>query len=128
MKNWTLPVAVARSFAANDYVAACYQIKCIGPNDNAYNSDLLAADGTSVANPPYEGARFKGCGGYHTVTGDAAPTSPNGVVIQDGQEYPVFYWFGDVLDITEAGDLADFHFTDLGVADAVIPAENPNHS
>ena len=127
MKNWKLPMAVAQKFTANDYVAACYQIYCGAPNDNGYCADLIDEAGNSIANPPYEGARFKGCGGYHRVVGHAAPSN-NGYVIQDGEHIPVFYWFGEVMDPTEAGDMADFHFTDLTKTDAVIYSENPNHS
>ena len=136
MKTWTLPVAGAQKFSANEYVAACYQVYCGGPNNNAYCSDLFSDDNgngvydegeTSIANPPYVGARFKGCGGYHRVIGEGVPTN-NGFVLQ-GEEYiPVFYWFGEVMDPTEAGDMADFHFADLNRADAVIFSENPNHS
>ena len=127
MKTWTLPIAEAQEFAANDYVSACYRIYCGGPNNNAYCEDLLDNNDVSVANPPYEGARFKGCGGYHRVYGEGTPAN-NGYVLQDGESIPVFYWFGKVLDITEVGDMADFHFTDLTKADAVVYNENPNHS
>ena len=138
MKKWTLPMAVAQQFTANDYVAACYKIYCGGPNENAYNTNLFADNNgngvydegeTSIANPPYAGARFKGCGGYHRVSGEGYPAN-NGFVEQDGEYIPVFYWFGDALEPTEDGDMADFHFTDLSNPNAVIafPADNPNHS
>ena len=135
MKTWTLPVAVAQKFASNEYVAACYQVYCGGPNGNAWCEDLYVDNngngaldaGESIANPPYEGARFAGCGGYHRVVGEGVPAN-NGYVLQDGVSIPVFYWFGEVMDPTEAGDMADFHFTDLTKADAVIFSENPNHS
>ena len=135
MKNWKLPKAVAQQFVANEYVAACYQIYCGGPNDNAYCTDLYADsngngicdEGESIANPPYEGARFKGCGGYHRVVGEGAPAN-NGFVIQGEEHIPVFYWFGEALNPTEEGDMADFHFTDLTRADAVVYSDNPNHS
>ena len=128
MKNWSLPTAVAQEFTANEYVAACYQVYCGGPNDNGYCSDLFANDKeTSIANPPYEGARFKGCGGYHRVVGAGYPSN-NGYVLQDGEYIPVFYWIGEVMDPTEAGDMADFHFADLTRADAVISSDDPNHS
>ena len=135
MKTWTLPVAAAQKFAANEYVAACYQIYCSGPNGNASCTDLykdmngngMLDEGESIANPPYEGARFAGCGGYHRVVGEGTPSN-NGFVVQDGNSIPVFYWFGEVMNPTEAGDMADFHFTDLTKANAVIYNENPNHS
>ena len=130
MKTWTLPIAEAQKFAANEYVSACYKIYCGGHNDNAFCTNLFASDGvTSIANPPYEGARFKGCGGYHRVVGEGEPEN-NGYVEFEvgGEQLPVFYWFGDVLDVTEAGDMADFHFTDLTNDNAVIYNEDPNHS
>ena len=130
MKIWTRPAAVAQKFAANEYVSACYQVYCAGPNDNAYCTNLYASDGvTSIANPPYEGAMFKGCGGYHRVVGEGVPAN-NGYVEFEigGEQYPVFYWFGEVLDPTEAGEMADFHFADLNRTDAVIFSDDPNHS
>lgn len=128
MRTWNLPKAVAQEFSANEYVAACYQVYCGGPNSNDWCSDLFASDKeTSIANPPYEGARFKGCGGYHRVVGEGVPTN-NGYVLQDGKYIPVFYWFGEVMDPTEAGDMADFHFADLEKSNSVIYSDNPNHS
>ena len=135
MKTWTLPIAAAQKFAANEYVAACYQIYCSGPNGNASCTDLykdmngngMLDEGESIVNPPYEGATFRGCGGYHRVVGEGVPSN-NGFVVQDGNSIPVFYWFGEVMNPTEAGDMADFHFTDLTKANAVIYNENPNHS
>lgn len=137
MKTWTLPVAAAQKFAANEYVAACYQVYCGGPNGNASCSDLFADENGnrefdadvdySIANPPYAGATFRGCGGYHRVVGEGVPEN-NGFVLQ-GEEYiPVFYWFGEVMDPTEAGDMADFHFADLTREDAVIFSDDANHS
>ena len=136
MKTWTLPVAQGQEFTANEYVAACYQIYCGGPNNNGYCTNLYADDNgngkydegeTSIANPPYAGARFKGCGGYHRVVGEGTPKN-NGFVLQDGEYIPVFYWLGDVMDPTEAGEMADFHYADLTRENAVIYSENPNHS
>ena len=136
MKTWKLPEAVAQEFVANEYVSACYQVYCGGPNGNEWCANLYAdsnGNGTydegdvSIANPPYEGARFKGCGGYQRVIGEGEPHN-NGFVLQNGEYYPVFYWLGEVMDPTEAGDMADFHFADLGRSDAVIYSDNPNHS
>ena len=135
MKTWTLPVAGAQKFAANEYIAACYQIYCSGPNNNASCYDLYAdANGNgmydegeiSIANPPAN-MTFHGCGGYHRVVGEGVPAN-NGLVLQ-GEEYiPVFYWVGEALNPAEGGDMADFHYADLTRADAVVYSENPNHS
>lgn len=126
-RTWKQPAAIAQKFMANEYVAACYQVYCGGPNNNAYCTGLYANDGTDITNPPYEGARFKGCGGYHRVIGEGVPTE-NGYVRMEGENIPVFYWLGEVMDPTEAGDMADFHFADLNRSDAVIYSDNPNHS
>lgn len=138
MKTWTLPVAAAQKFAANEYVAACYQVYCGGPNDNAFANTMLYADTNAngkydagvdagIVEPPYEGAKFAGCGGYHRVIGEGAPAN-NGFVEHNGEYIPVFYWFGEVMDPTVAGDMDDFHFADLTRSDAVVYNENPNHS
>ena len=80
-----------------------------------------------IAKPPYAGATFIGCGGYHRVIGEGVPAN-NAFVLQ-GEEYiPVFYWIGEVLDPTEEGDMAEFHFADLKRENAIIYSENPNHS
>ena len=137
MKTWTLPVSVAQNFSANDYVAACYRVYCGSPLGNAYCTNLYADPNlngdydegeVSIANPPYEGARFRGCGGYHRVVGEGYPAN-NGTAEINGEHYPVFYWFGEIMDPTVfEGDMADFHLADLSVPDAVIANENPNHS
>ena len=89
MKTWTLPVAGAQKFAANEYIAACYQVYCSGPNNNASCYDLYAdANGNgmydegeiSIANPPAN-MTFHGCGGYHRVVGEGVPAN-NGFVLQ----------------------------------------------
>lgn len=128
-RTWKQPAAIAQKFMANEYVAACYQVYCGGPKDNAYCTGLYADDGTDIANPPYEGARFRGCGGYHRVIGEGVPTN-NGYVCMGEDKIPVFYWLGEVMDPTLAdeGDMADFHFADLNRSDAVIFSDNPNHS
>ena len=137
MKTWTLPVAVAQKFAANEYVAACYQIYCFGPQNND-DCDALYADTNNngvydagidetIVEAPY-GYSFYGCNGYHRVIGQVEPHA-NGFVKQTNDTYmPVFYWFGSITDPVADADVADFHFTDLTRADAVIYSENPNHS
>ena len=82
---------------------------------------------TDIAHPPYAGAHFKGCGGYHRVLGEGIIAN-NGFVLQGEEWIPVFYWKGDVIDPTETGEMADFHITDLSKANAVVYSDNPNHS
>ena len=135
MKNWTLPVAEGQEFATNEYVSACYQVYCGGPNGNASCSALYADtngngqydEGTDACVAQRAGFTFSGCGGYHRVVGEGTPKN-NGFVLQNGKYLPVFHWFGEVMDPTEAGDMAEFHFADLTRKDAVIFSDDANHS
>ena len=136
MKTWTLPVAAAQKFAANEYVAACYRVFCAGPNNNASCIDLFADDDgdgifnsefdNSVAEPP-EGITIVGCGGYHRVVGDSYPKN-NGFVLQ-GEEYiPVFYWFGETMDPSYAEETDSYHFAFLTEENPILTSDEPNHS
>ena len=71
MKTWTIPVAVAQQFVANDYVSACtYEIlcdlelpegaKCLQiPAPFDYNQDGIIDDGQNLYYSP--------CGAKHSV-------------------------------------------------------------
>ena len=72
---------------------------------------------------PYVGARFSGCGGTELVQGNTQPHN-NGFVEQGGEYYPVFFWYGNITDITAEGDLDDFHYSYLGNPDAYIDNGN----
>ena len=141
MRNWIRPEAVGQQFATNDYVSACYNVKCTTPNGNAKftylyedtnkngtfepGTDALLFDATSI--PKNE--HFWGCGGRHEViirgewpanNGFVAPLEdPNAVI-------PYFYWSGNVIDVSnpDAPNMADMHGTDLSLADAIIDGSN----
>ena len=135
MKTWKNPVAVAQQFAANEYVSACYRVRCITPNNDDYTWGIYADnDKDGVYNPDIDSVVWEskthavtGCRGYHEVTGQAAPDA-NGICRQANQTYyPIFYWYGDVIDQVEGNyNFIDLHFTDLSRDDAVI--YDGNHS
>ena len=139
MKTWKMPVAVAQKFAANEYVSACYMIKCTTPLNNARfslitgdNGDGVynAADDPIVLNPQDYGANYKTifwCGGYHDVTivGDLPKNNGFAVVIKDESDRaePVFYWYGEIIGVEPDESkmhLAHFHVSDLSLDDAII--------
>lgn len=138
-KKYVKPQILSEKFQPQTYVAACYTIECIGPNGNA--SSLALYDDTNrngtydedidikISNPPYPGATFSGCGGDHIVKGEVKPTSYNGILeMEDGSYIRCYYWLGDVInpDLSNGGDLADFHYTDdLG---KIQNHSNPNAS
>lgn len=142
MKTWKTPVAVAQQFAANDYVSACYYVKCQTPLNNArFNLSVLDTNGNGVWDPDtdevlynptwYGYNEFSGCAGKsHLVrlAGDTLPTA-NGFVIKgwdaSGTAYPVYTFVGDVIGAPNAGNINhkdDVHSTDLTAEGAIIPA------
>ena len=138
MKTWTNPVATAQQFAANEYVSACYTVKCITPLNNA-TFQRLCED--SNGNGKYDGndidkvvflpesygmGVFSGCGGTHTIkiVGDV-PTVANGFAVDKEKTHetePVFYWYGSVIGEVVPEDkqhITNLHVTDLSVSDAI---------
>ena len=145
MKTWTIPVATAQQFAANDYVSACYYIKCGTPQGNK-RYQLLAYDtngngvydkGTDEIfyNPPRGWA--SGCGGTHLARIEG-PIENNGLaIIFPGNNSNIeprtdatFLWNGYVKDVSDPNaDLVyDSHGTDLSVADAYRIDDETNFS
>ena len=142
MKTWTIPVAVGQQFAANEYVSACLNVRCsVDGLKTGYTIVALDDNGNGVYDAGVDTALFdrggklaRCCDGYHPVTlnGDM-PLESNGVVVRgsDGENIPVYLWFGDAFDyvMPEGNTLADFHVTNLARADEfIIPADNPNFS
>lgn len=114
-RRYERPLASVEVFRANEYVAACYKIKCTTPNDNAW-FDYLYED--TNKNEKWDnkdklifyyrdGRRFRGCGNWHKGVIKSEAPSVNGFVVKDEwgyQSYPVFYWkeqFG--------GNTVDYH-------------------
>ena len=141
MKTWTFPTAIAQQFAANDYVSACYDIKCTTPRNNAsYNLIVADSNGngvydegvdTIIHNPADNGKTYtKGCGGTHSVTIiGAIPTVSNGfaVRIDKGVADPIFYWDGSVINTDEPGNnlfISDLHVTDLNTPGLITESSN----
>ena len=143
MKTWTNPVATAQQFAANEYVSACYTVKCITPLNNA-TFQRLCED--SNGNGKYDGndidkvvflpesygmGVFSGCGGTHTIkiVGDV-PTVANGFAVDKEKTHetePVFYWYGSVIGEVVSEDkqhITNLHVTDLSVPDAITHMGN----
>lgn len=94
--RWSRPEAVVQEFAANEYVAACWKIKCNVPYGFAFydvNGDgkyTKRADGDKIASG-------YGCGTYHIgVQSDSGPVASamwqptNREGDARGSAYPVF--------------------------------------
>ncbi len=110
MKNYVKPMMESEVFAANEYIAACYRIRCTTPNGNAsYNYIYADSNDNGVWDRGdqriYSSAfvGFRGCNQWHEgVILDEPPTA-NGFVTTgtnpDGwfvQSEPVFYWYEDL--------------------------------
>lgn len=107
-KKWVEPEILVQQFVANEYVAACYKIKCTTPNDNARyyyiyedtngNGEWDEKDQQIYRSNSWGG--FTGCNQWHKgVIRDSAPTA-NGFVTtgtnpKRSESARVFYWYED---------------------------------
>ena len=110
MKNYVKPMMESEAFAANEYIAACYRIRCTTPNGNRSYKYIYADSnnngvwdrGDQKIYGSWFGS-FSGCNQWHEgVILDEPPTA-NGFVTtgtdSDGwsvQSEPVFYWYEDL--------------------------------
>ena len=121
MKTWTIPVATAQQFAANDYVSACgYEILCdISTPDGIKHLQIPDSfDWDQDGTVDYNGTSYgSACGEKHVVGRDTKfydytfyRGGPNpyaqGVV---DLETPIQakYW----LELNDAGQMVNIHFT-----------------
>lgn len=102
-KKWVEPEILVQQFVANEYVAACYKIRCTTPEDNStfyYLYDDTNNNGEwdkydEMLYSPNWG--FVGCNQWHKgVIQDEAPTA-NGFVTKGrnpsrDSSYAVFWW------------------------------------
>lgn len=110
-KKYERPVASQTIFQANEYVAACYKIKCTTPNNNA-SFKYLYED--TNKNKVYDRedrlvyssrGSFRGCNNWHKgVIKSEAPTANGFVKTSRGTAYPVFYWKEHL-----SNDSVDYH-------------------
>jgi hypothetical protein len=106
MKTWTIPVATAQQFAANEYVSACYKLSCAawpawinGGGDGAWTFiDNLYEDtngngqwdGKDVDKLIISGVATCGAEMEDHVVGD--PNMPNSFMEIDGEIIPSYFW------------------------------------
>ena len=106
MKTWTIPVATAQQFAANEYVSACYKLSCAawpawikGEGDGAWTLiDNLYEDtngngqwdGKDVDKLIISGVCTCGAEMEDHVVGD--PNMPNSFMEIDGEIIPSYFW------------------------------------
>ena len=142
MKKWMKPAAEAQKFTANEYVAACYNIKCKADNSTewpgtAFTQAVMDTNGNGVYDAGsdvifYQSPEFYCCGQYHQVkTSGSVPNNHNAFLIDKaGNAVPVYLWIGDAIgeNPDPSGAVGDFHCTSFDVADAVVPADDANFS
>ena len=120
-KEWESPRVLVQEFVPNEYVAACYKIKCTTPNNNSRyyylyddtnkNGTLDAEDELKYSNPGIMGfgGGFTGCGRWHKgIIKDEAPTA-NGFVTKapygsSNAQPAAIYWWEENL-----GSSIDYH-------------------
>lgn len=129
-KIWSAPEAVAEQFAANEYVAACYLVKCDVPSGRGLYNESNGVPGLQMESngdtPADERLLWKiglsGCNRYHGGVIRATDPETNGYWVSQnwGGSYDVisvFWWHEDL------GSTYDYH------ASASLEFEtNPNAS
>lgn len=104
-KKWVEPGILVQQFVANEYVAACYKIRCTTPNGNDWfkylfddtNKNGVWDDEDKLLYPKRGKEQFRGCNQWHKgVIRDEAPTA-NGFVTRGtnpkrDRSYAVFWW------------------------------------
>ena len=103
MRTWKQPMAIGQKFAANEYVAACYNIYCVTPNGNGTISKMYNdTNGNGVYDEGIdlleaEPVAASGCDEKHIgiISGD--PNQVNGFVeMRNTKEIvPIFWWVSD---------------------------------
>lgn len=135
-KEYVRPVAVEKSFAANEYIAACYKIKCTTPNNNSSYTKLVDdTNGNGVYDSGDEvlvASYFTGCGKWHKgVIRDTAPAA-NGFVVRT--ENVGSFWNPEIKEVAESvfwwheslgGHTVDYHVMTPGDENYL---SNPNAS
>ena len=104
MKAYVKPMMDSEVFVANEYVAACYRIKCTTPNRNATfyclyddtnNNGVWDSGDSLLYSNGWWG--FSGCNRWHNGVIQDNPPEENGFVTRgtnpkkDGA-YPVYWW------------------------------------
>ena len=109
-KAYVTPVMVGERFSPNEYVAACYKIRCTTPNGNkTYYRIYADSNGNGSLDDEDEliyrsRDGFVGCNKWHKgVIQDNAPTANGFVTDMWGRAVPVFYWE------EKLGSASDYH-------------------
>ena len=123
-KIWTRPMAQVEQFMANEYVAACWKIKCNVPSGTGYYETNGRAGyqegGRGQTGDDYIASGY-GCGTYHNGVPGVPDNGPQANAMwqeNNGTYYEVFYFS------TGKGN-NDQHFTKVSNAEW---ATNPNAS
>lgn len=98
-KQWTSPRVLVQAFEANEYVAACYNIKCNVPYGVGYyetNGKPGYQEGGWFEEGDERIASGTGCGTIHYgvpgVPGDGPVANAMWQESRTGRYYPVYYW------------------------------------
>ena len=117
MKTWTIPVATAQQFVANDYVSACTAtIECDLPLDGwhrlivEFDEPIHTHDGKTISKAKYSPCGYKHDvdinGELHSITINNGMTASGEIVPLDE---PIHCYFFTLFN--EAGQLVDGHCT-----------------
>lgn len=124
---WAKPMAVVEQFMANEYVAACYKIKCNVPSGNQLWNETNGVDGLqtsrgigySADTKLLDSYGMRGCNKWHIGVIRADDPELNGYWVS-GNNVTSVHWWNEDLNSTY-----DYHATLLGSQDYET---NPNAS
>lgn len=103
MKDYVRPMMESEDFAANEYIAACYRIRCTTPQGNStfyylYDDSNDNGEWDSDDRLLYSTwFGFSGCNRWHNGVIQDNPPEENGFVTRGKnpnreKSYPVFWW------------------------------------
>lgn len=118
-KVWQEPQVMVQPFVANEYVAACYRVRCTTPNNNGWfkylfndsnNNGVWDKDDQKLMGNLLDSTLFHGCNEWHSGVYQDEPPKANGFVTNDrfanyasNPSYAVFWWVEDL------GSSSDYH-------------------
>lgn len=110
-KRWEAPRILVQQFVANEYVAACYKIKCTTPNGNKTYYKLYADSNNNNKLDKNDKLLYKniggfyGCNKWHKGVIQDNPPIENGFVTDywGNNESAVFWWK------EQLGSSVDYH-------------------
>lgn len=106
-KEYVKPIIYSEKFVANEFIAACYKIRCTTPNNNSFYKYIYADSNNNgewdSGDEKLYSRTFRGCNEWHKgVIRDSAPVANGFVTTKEWNPWgsnsyeEVFYWYEDL--------------------------------